>query len=343
VDAAREHALVAVQLEIGPDVLASADAYRAHIDRCAARALAGAQAASARLLVFPENAGHLALYALAPPVARKTKTLAAALAAAAVRRPLDVLRGIATTRLLDTRHAVLGALAPDGERFWKSVFGPLARRHDAYVVAGSYLRLHPDGELTNTSLLFGPDGRLLAMTDKVNLVAGVEDGAKSGLGLARGDSAIPIVETPIGRIATLVGYDAFREAQTAAERFVALGPLLAERGSVGVVANPAANPWPWRERWKYAASNDTRTRGEHWDREGLRGSLAAWPFARRGVTAHLVGRVLDLRFEGTRRSSSRRAGRSGCWHARTSPIGAVTSPSALRDTQRICRKAVLVG
>ena len=73
--------------------------------------------------------------------AHKAKTLGAALAAAAVRRPLEVLRGVATTRLLDPRHAVLAALAPDGERFWRGVFGPLARRHGAYVVAGSHLRL----------------------------------------------------------------------------------------------------------------------------------------------------------------------------------------------------------
>ncbi len=286
--AAGDVALVAVQLEIGADVLASADTYRAHIERCAARAVDAAGATRARLLVFPEIAGHLALYALAPPVARRTRTLAAALAAAAVRRPLDVLRGIATTRLLDTRHAVLGALAPDGERFWKSVFGPLARRHEAYVVAGSYLRLHPDGELTSSSLLFGPEGRLLATTDKVNLVPNMEDGTRSGLGLARGDSAIPIVDTRLGKVATLVGYDASRDARTPTERFVPLGPLLAERGGVDIVANPAAHraaqPGSERDQWS--------------DREGLRGSLAELAFARLGVTAHLVGHVLDLRFEG---------------------------------------------
>ena len=104
-------ALVAVQLEIGPDVLASPDAYRLHIQAAMGRALDAAGRADARLVVFPEIAGHLALYALAPTAARKAKTLAAALAAAAVRRPLDVLRGVASTRLLDAKHAVLAALA----------------------------------------------------------------------------------------------------------------------------------------------------------------------------------------------------------------------------------------
>lgn len=292
-------ALVAVQLEIGQAVLASADAYRMHIEYETARALDSASRADARLVVFPELAGHLALYALAPAAAHKTKTLAAALAASAVRRPLDVLRGVATTRLLDPKHAVLAALAPDGERFWKSVFGPLARKHDAFVVAGSHLRLGPDGELTNASLTFGPDGRLLATTDKVNLVPGMEDGARGALALARGDANIPIVETPLGKLTTLICYDAFREPHTKFERFEPLGPLLHKRSGVDIVANPAANPWPWRDAWKFADEGETASRAEQWDTEGLCGSLRQTPFARFGVTAHLVGRVLDLAFEGT--------------------------------------------
>ena len=273
-------ALAAIQLEIGAEVLASADAYRRHLDDAAACALAAAGTAGARLVVFPELAGHLALYALAPPAARRGKTLAAALASAAVRRPLEVLRGVASTRLLDARHAVLAALAPDAEKFWKSVFGPLARRHAAYVVAGSHLRLAPGGELTNASLLFSPDGRLVATTDKVNLVPGVEDAARGGLGLTRGDvDALPVVDTPFGRVATLIGYDVLREPQTAGERFVPVAPRLAARGGVTVVAHPVAARGPWRE--------------------GIADVLAATPFARFAVSAHVVGEVLDLRFEGT--------------------------------------------
>jgi predicted amidohydrolase len=293
-------ALVAIQLEIDADVLASPDAYRAHIEAEGERALAegGGENAAARFVVFPETAGHLALYALAPPRARQAKTLGRALAAAAVRRPLDVLRGAATTRLLDARHAVLAALAPDGERWWKSVFGPLARRLDAYIVAGSHLRLGTDGVLTNASLLFGPDGRLLSTTDKVNLVPGMEDGARGALALSRGTDHLPIVDTKLGRVATLICYDGFREPHTRTERFVALGPRLAERGGVDIVANPSANPWPWRGPWKFNEPGENLVREEQWQIEGLCGSLERAPFARYGITAHLVGKVLDLAFEG---------------------------------------------
>jgi len=244
-------------------------------------AVESAGGADARVVVVPELSGHLALYALAPPHARRAKTLGSALAAAAVRRPLDILRGVATTRLLDARHTVLAALAPDGERWWKSVFAPLARRLDAYLVAGSHLRLAAEGSLTNASLLFGPDGRLLATTDKVNLVPGVEDGAPGALALARGEH-VPIVETPLGRIATLVGYDAFRAPHTEHERFVALAPQLAHAGGVAIVANPAAQRLPAPGPW-----------------QGLGTSLDETPFARHAITAHLVGSVLDLAFAGT--------------------------------------------
>nr|MBA3538886.1 carbon-nitrogen hydrolase family protein [Deltaproteobacteria bacterium] len=180
--------------------------------------------------------------------------------------------------------------------YWRSVFAPLARRLDAYVVAGSHLRLAPDGDLTNASYLFAPDGRLVATTDKVNLVAGREDMAPGALGLARGDlDRLPIVETPFGRVCTLICYDGFRVPHTKSERFVPVAPRIAARGAVAIAANPSASHWRWREPWLHDVS---MTREVQWSREGLPASLAEIAFARIGITAHLVGQVLDLTFEG---------------------------------------------
>ena len=269
-------ALVAIQLAIDADVLSSADAYRRHLQTAIARALDEAGPCDSRLVVFPEVAGHLAVFALAPPSAHKAKTLAGAFATAAVRRPLDVLRGFSTTRLLDPKHAVLAAIAPDAERWWKSVFGPLAKEHRAYIVAGSHLRVAADGALTNSSFLFGPDGFLLATTDKVNLLPGIEDAAKGGLALHRGEpSSVPIVETPFGKLVTLIDYDVFPEAHTPHERFIAMPLRFADRG-INVVANPSADPVAFGPRGRRDMT-----------------------FARYGVSAQLVGKVLDLAFEGT--------------------------------------------
>jgi len=268
--------LVAVELAIDEVVLASGDAYRRHLEQAAEAAVPCRAADSARVIVFPELAGHLALYALAGPAAHKAKTVAGALAAAAVRKPLEVLRGVAQMRRLDGRHAVLSALAPEGESWWKSVFARLAHKLDAYVVAGSHLRLGLDGELTNASLLFAPNGELVAVTDKVNLNPGVEDAAKGGLGLARGKpDALVVTSTPFGSLATLIGYDAATEPRSPHERFASLPQHLARRGGVTVLANPAMD-LP----------------------EGLEMTLEAEACARFGVTARLAGAVLDLSFEG---------------------------------------------
>ncbi|MBA3500720.1 MAG: carbon-nitrogen hydrolase family protein [Myxococcota bacterium] len=295
---------MAVQLEVDPAVVSSGDKYRAAIDDAAACAVEEAGRADHRFIVFPEIAGHLALLALAPPPAHRAKSLGAALAAAAMRRPLEVLWGAASSRTLAPKHAVLAALAPDGEKYWRSVFGPLARRHDAYVVAGSHLRLSPAGDLTNASMLFAPDGRCIAVTDKVNLVPGMEDGAPGGLGLARGTAEdLPIVDAPFGRVCTLICYDGFAEPHTSLERFVPLGPEIAAKGGVTIAANPSANPWYWDQPWppKKLVGGMARavgTRADQWSREGLRASLVGSAFARYGVTAHLVGHVLDLHFDG---------------------------------------------
>jgi len=270
-------ALIAIQLEVDAAIVATGDTYRAAIERAVARAVAVAGAVDARLVVMPELTGHLALFALASARAKRAKTFGAALAGAALRRPLDVLRGVATTRLLDGRHALLAALAPDGERWWKSLFGPLALRHAAYVVAGSHLRLGNDGGLTNASMLFGPDGRLVMTTDKINLVPGFEDGSPGALHLARGDEhALPIADTSAGTVATLIGYDAHVEPRSPHERFIALGPIAAGKGAT-LIANPVA------------------------DRVGDARVAAALPFAPHAVCAQLVGGVLDLAFAGRSR------------------------------------------
>jgi predicted amidohydrolase len=289
-------ALVAIQLEIGPSVLASSEAYQRHLEAAVARAVDNAGPADARLVVLPEVSGHLALRALAGPRAHKASTLAGALASAAVRRPLDVLRGVVTASVLAPKHAVLAALAPDAEKWWKSVCAPLARQHRCYLVAGSHFRVSPEGGVTNASLTFDPDGKLAATTDKVNLLPGIEDAGKGGLGLARGNpDALPIVAASFGTLCTLICYDGFCRPHSKVERFEPMAPRIAARGGVDVVANPSANPYPWRERWPF----DDRVRVDQWEAEGLPGTLRETPFAKYGVTAQLVGSVLDLRFDGT--------------------------------------------
>jgi predicted amidohydrolase len=291
-------AIVAVQLELDLDALASGAALRARIDDAAAAALAAAAPAAHRLLVFPEALGHLAPLALGPAAARRARTVDDALAAAALRRPWSVARGLLGARTPSPTHAVLHALAPDADRWMRDTFAALARRHAATVVAGSHLRIRGDGSIANSSFTFDPAGRLVATTDKVNLVPGLEDRRRGGLGLSRGDpGAVPVVEAGWGRLATLICYDGFAEPHTRHERFARVAPRLDAAG-VDVIANPAANPWPWHQGWIHAEPDEHLLRAEQWQREGLPATLQTLRHCRWGVTAHLVARVLDLRFEG---------------------------------------------
>jgi predicted amidohydrolase len=331
-------ALVAVQLALGPDDVVTPDVLRDHLAAAVEDAVAGASAAAHRLIVLPEAIGLAALVAHAPPRARDAATLAQLIARSALGRPLSVLRGALDARTLEPRHAALVGLAPDVERWIASTFARLARHHRAHVVAGSHLRVDDRGEVVAASATFGPDGRLLATTDKVNLLPGLEDRARGGLGLARADAhAQPRIPTPFGPLAVLAGYDAFIAADSPAERFTPVPPIVAARGGVAVVANPAASPWRWDAPYACdgeagasvpmtggaallrGAAGAEVTCADRWRTRGLAAAMAAGPVARWGVTAHLVGRVLDLAFAGEseivrdREGSADVVARAGQW------------------------------
>jgi predicted amidohydrolase len=291
-------ALAAVQLELTIDDLASPEAFERCIASAAADAAAASVGADHSLLVFPEDTGHFATLAFAPAAARRKATVDEAIAAYAVRRPLTVLRGLLGNRGADVSTAVLSAMLPDADRLMNDVFSAVARRHGATVVAGSHLRPAAPGTITNSSFTFTPDGQLAAITDKVNLVPGMEDSTGDGLGLAHGDpDRVPVVDVGWGKLATLICYDGFCEPHTRSERFVALGPQLDAAG-VDVIANPAANPWEWDAPWIFAEPGENIARGQQWRSEGLTATLAGLSHVRFGVTAHLVARVLDQAFEG---------------------------------------------
>jgi predicted amidohydrolase len=164
------------------------------------------------------------------------------------------------------------------------------------VVAGSALL--PRGRAVyNTSYTFAPDGSLAGATRKVNLVPTMED----ALGLSPGDPGeLAPVDTPFGKLGTLICYDGFDEAHTGGEpRFCRLA---ARHDALGcrVIAQPSANPWPWEERWIFAEPGETQLRREQWLNEGLFAQLRRDPprHVRYVVNPQLLGQVLDNRFDG---------------------------------------------
>jgi predicted amidohydrolase len=120
-----------------------------------------------------------------------------------------------------------------------------------------------------------------------------------GLSPGRADELTPIA-TPFGKVGTLVCYDGFREAHTRGEpSFSALASRYDDAGCA-VLAQPAANPWPWEGPWLFADPGEKKLRKEQWIDEGLFAQLAQSQLAhvRYAATAQLLGRVFDNHFDG---------------------------------------------
>jgi predicted amidohydrolase len=304
-----ELALVAVQVRLALHHLESAHAFQRMIDELAEQAGAVSADAAHRLFVFPEGVGYFLPLASAPSAVLEKATVDEAFAALAVRKPLTVVRGLVRAGGRGLRKGVLAALLPEVDRVMKEVFAGVARRHRATVVAGSHLVARSGGRVTNTSYTFDPAGRLVATTDKVNLVPTLEDSAGGGLDLSRGDAdGIPLYRAPWGSLATLICYDGFREPHTRGERWAFVGPRVDAAGA-RIIANPAANSWPWHERWYFAEPGEEILRIDQWRTEGLPATLSELSAVEYGVTAHLCGRIMDQEFEGASEILARDDGR----------------------------------
>ncbi len=291
-------ALAAVQVRLELTDLESPEAFRASMDYHAQWAAERCGGAKQRLFVFPENLGHFAMLAFAPKAARNRATVDGAVGLLAASRPWSLARAMLSHGTLSLKRGALLALAPQGEQLMHETFGRISKRHGATVVAGSFLRVRHDGQLHNSSCTYDADGRRCAVTDKVNLVPGAEDASPTGLGLARGNpDGVALVDTGFGKLATLICYDGFCEPHTQNERFATMGKRI-DRAGGDIIANPAANPWPWNEAWHFAEPGENILRKDQWRTEGLPATLATLDHVRYGVTAHLAGQILDQSFEG---------------------------------------------
>jgi predicted amidohydrolase len=187
-----------------------------------------------------------------------------------------------------------------------TTFSGIARDFGLWVVAGSAMlprnRLGEDSadfvpldaRVYNTSYTFAPDGRCAAVTRKVNLVPTQED----VLHLSSGrPEELRVVDTPFGRLGTLICYDGFHEAHTSGEPgFCPIGPVLDALGA-DVLAQPSANAWPWDAPWAFNAPGEHQLRREQWFNEGLYTQLRSLSRVRYAVNPQLVGAFFENIFE----------------------------------------------
>lgn len=305
----REVDLFAVQPRVGLAEYLDPERFIEH-HHALARRVADLRAAAGperpALVVWPEYvATFLVLAGRGAEVAGCT-SVSGALRRVVARHPLALAAVVVRRRTLRLTPAVLTMFAPVAYRHYVTTFSAIARDLRAWVVAGSGLfprnRLGDQSpvlvpaaaEVFNTSLTFGPDGAVAGVTRKMNVVPTQED----VLGL-RGapPEELAVLDTPAGRIGTLVCYDGFREPHTGHEPgFVRGAPLLDALGAE-IVAQPSANAWAWDAPWAFNEAGESQLRSEQWFSEGVAAELPGLHSVRYVVNPQLVGDVLDAHFE----------------------------------------------
>jgi len=298
--------LVAVQPYMTLDDYRSEEAFRAHMERLAGR-VENERRHEHALVVFPEDLATFLAMAAAPDVLAGVGTLDEAFSRIGRRFFGPLLAVMLRRRTVHVSVAFFHHVAPLVYGAWFRTFARLARRLDATVVAGTALlplnRLGyatdrfqaEDGRVYNLALTFAPDGTVVNVTTKKNLVPTQED----RLHLARGAATPPeVFAVGPATVGVAICYDAFVQPHTDQEpSFRPETPRLAEAGAV-VVAQPSANPWPWEDGWVFARPGDHRRRRQQWQEEGLLEAMRRDSRIRAGVNPHLLATLFDVHFDG---------------------------------------------
>jgi len=186
--------------------------------------------------------------------------------------------------------------ALEAEDIYVSTFSTLAREHGVYLAGGCIYLPHIEEEAVkgryavsravyNQSYLFNPHGACLRRTPKINLAPPTEP--RFGFSPGNRADVLP-VDTKIGRLGTLVCYDAFHRSLI--ERMDAMG--------VEVLINPSHNERVWE---RPAGFNPGISVGEAWLRHGLPGMIQGREHLRFGMSPMLVGPVFDVQSHGQSR------------------------------------------
>ncbi len=304
--------LFAVQPRVSLEDYASPEAFTARhralaarVDRLRARDAQGRPLHPA-LAVWPEMVGaplgimgHLGWV-------RGCRTTTGAMTRVALLEAVALVRAWSRHQPPSLEEALYAAVAPRVHRAMWETFSGIARDFGLWVVGGSALlpqsRLGADtpdfepasARTFNTSYAFSPEGRCVAVTRKVNLVPTQEDVVKLSPGRPED---LRVVDTPFGRLGTLICYDGFREPHTSGEPWFVPAAQLMDSLGAEVLAQPSANAWPWDAPWAFNAPGERQLRREQWFNEGLFTQLRTLSRVRYAVNPQLVGGFFDNVFE----------------------------------------------
>jgi predicted amidohydrolase len=288
--------LIAVQSELRLEHYREREAFEARVLELCARAVEALPEGEPRIVAFPEAFALPLVFWLETPeeVVQAGSALEAGLRLLRLRwRELLGRASPSPSALFHLRALELWPL-------WEGAFAQAARQSGAYVVAGSGFSPLVDWEpargyhrksrgVYNLSLVFNPQGRVLARVPKINLTQDERQGFLRG-----GDWGTQVIHTRLGRIANLICLDAFHEQLI--ERCDAAGAWL--------VVQPSANAARWEGPW---SADPAQIEGQVWLREGLARKLEGRENLRYGINPMLNGKLYNLCFEG--RSGIYAAGR----------------------------------
>ncbi|HYM14538.1 MAG TPA: carbon-nitrogen hydrolase family protein, partial [Dehalococcoidia bacterium] len=271
--------LVAIQAKPEMSDYANAEAFYRKMADLMARAARVADFSLPTLVVYPEGIGlPLAFVPQTYDQIGDANTIAQVLVRALPRHLPRFTRALFRFRTSLFRTIFLET-ALEAEDIYVTTFSTLAREYGVYLCGGCIYLPHIEEEAVkgrhivgravyNQSYLFNPNGVCLRRTPKVNLAPPTEPrfGFSSG---SRGD--IMPVDTRIGRLGTLVCYDAFHRSLI--ERMDAMG--------VETLINPSHN----ERRWDVPAGfNGAISVSEAWLRHGLPTMIQGREHLRYGIT-----------------------------------------------------------
>ncbi len=288
--------LVAIQAKPEMSDYADAEAFYRKMASLMERASKEVDFSAPTLVAYPEGIGlPLAFVPQTYHQIGDAKTIAQVLVRA-IPKNLPRFLGALVRYHTSVIRTVFLETALEAEDIYTATFSTLAREYGVYLCAGCIYLPHIEDEAVkgrhattrkvyNQSYLYNPHGVCLRRTPKVNLAPPTEP----RFGFSPGNRAdILPVDTKIGRLGTLVCYDAFHRSLV--ERMDAMG--------VEVLINPSHN----ERRWNVPAGfNPGITVGEAWIQHGLPAMIQGREHLRFGVSPMLVGPVFDVRSHGQSR------------------------------------------
>jgi predicted amidohydrolase len=128
----------------------------------------------------------------------------------AVRKGADFVLTPEMTNIVETdRDRLKGLVRPEAGDGSVTAFAELARDQRIWLLAGSFALKGRDDKLVNRSLLFSPDGKVVARYDKVHLFdvdLPTGQSLRESATYAPGHS-VPIVPLPFARLGLTICYD----------------------------------------------------------------------------------------------------------------------------------------